>query len=61
VNTPVLCQVRTRITQHGGETLNAPQAWQSHFQKHRLRSQAIKQAPVAANPKAETVGGVSID
>ncbi|MEM8809376.1 MAG: ATP-binding protein [Cyanobacteria bacterium P01_G01_bin.38] len=61
VNTPVLCQVRTRITQHGGETLNAPQAWQSHFQKHRLRSQAIKQAPVAANPKAETVGGVSIE
>ena len=61
VNTPVLCQVRKRLTQHGGETMNAPEAWQQHFQKHRVRSQAINRAPVAAKAKAETFQGGSID
>ncbi len=61
VNTPVLCQVRKRITQHGGETLNAPEEWQGYFQKHRLRTQQIKAAPVSARPKATTFKGVSIE
>ncbi|MEO0539978.1 MAG: ATP-binding protein [Cyanobacteria bacterium P01_A01_bin.105] len=61
VNTPVLCQVRKRITQHGGETMNAPAAWQGYFQEHRVRSQAINRAPVSAQAKAETFQGVSID
>ena len=61
VNTPVLCQVRKRLTQHGGETMNAPEAWQQHFQKHRVRSQASNRAPVAAKAKAETFQGGSID
>lgn len=61
VNTPVLCQVRKRLTQHGGETLNAPEEWQGYFQKHRLRTQQIKDAPVAAKPKATTFKGVSIE
>ena len=61
VNTPVLCQVRKRITQHGGETLNAPEEWQGYFQKHRLRTKQIKDAPVAARPKATTFKGVSIE
>lgn len=61
VNTPVLCQVRTRLTQHGGETLDAPQAWQGYFQPHRQRSQEIQAAPPAAKPKSATFRGVSID
>lgn len=61
VNTPVLCQVRQRLTKHGGETLNAPEEWQEYFQKHRLRTQQIKDAPVAAKPKATTFKGVSIE
>jgi hypothetical protein len=61
VNTPVLCQVRSRLTQHGGETLNAPLAWQDYFQQHRVRSHQIRQAAVVAPPKAETFRGVSID
>ena len=61
VNTPVLCQVRKRLTQHGGETLNAPEEWQGYFQKHRLRTQQIKEAPVSAKPKATTFKGVSIE
>ncbi|WP_346293878.1 ATP-binding protein [Sphaerothrix gracilis] len=61
INTPVLCQVRQRLTTHGGETLNAPQAWQGHFQKHRQRSRQIEKAPVARRPVAETFEGISIE
>jgi DNA helicase HerA-like ATPase len=31
VNTPVMLKVRTRITTHGGEDMNAPEAWQKWF------------------------------
>jgi DNA helicase HerA-like ATPase len=31
VNTPVLCQVRPRLTRHGGETIDAPDEWQKYF------------------------------
>jgi DNA helicase HerA-like ATPase len=61
VNTPVLCQVRTRLTQHGGETMNAPDEWQGYFARHRLRSHQINRAPVAAKPKSATFRGVSIE
>ncbi|MEM9003371.1 MAG: DUF87 domain-containing protein [Cyanobacteria bacterium P01_F01_bin.86] len=61
VNTPVLCQVRKRLTQHGGETIDAPQDWQQYFQQHHERNRKIKQATVARPRKAETVGGISIE
>ncbi|MGB3668985.1 MAG: DUF87 domain-containing protein [Phormidesmis sp.] len=61
VNTPVLCQVRTRLTKHGGETLNAPTEWQKHFDQGRVRSQKIDRAPVAAKAKTRTLKGVSLE
>jgi len=61
VNTPVLCKVRQRLTKHGGETLNAPEMWQKHFQEHHARDRQIQQAPVAARPRSQTVRGVSIE
>mgnify|MGYP001792116250 FL=1 len=61
VNTPVLCQVRQRLTQHGGETMNAPQDWQAYFQQHHQRDRTIAQATVARPRPAETVGGISIE
>lgn len=62
VNTPVLCQVRQRLTQHGGETMNAPAEWMNHFQAHRQRARKIARAPVAApGQAAETIGGISIE
>ncbi len=61
VNTPVLCQVRQRLTAHGGETLDAPSLWQAHFQSHRLRERAATTAPLAGRRQAATVRGVSID
>ncbi|MBW4517419.1 MAG: ATP-binding protein [Timaviella obliquedivisa GSE-PSE-MK23-08B] len=61
VNTPVLCQVRKRLTVHGGETLNAPEMWQNYFQAHQVQSRLIEQAPIASREKPKMVRGVSID
>lgn len=61
VNTPVLCQVRQRLTQHGGETLNAPEDWQGYFQQHHQRRRQMQQAPMATPRKAQTIGGISIE
>ena len=61
VNTPVLCKVRQRLTKHGGETLNAPEEWQKHFQTHRVQERTIEQAPIAIPKRAQTVRGRSID
>ncbi len=56
VNSPVLCKVRTRLTQHGGETLNAPAMWQQHFQGHQVQARKIEAAPVAMTKKVVRAG-----
>jgi hypothetical protein len=62
VNTPVLCQVRKRLTQHGGETMNAPEEWMGYFQNHRKQSRKMEKAPVASpGRKSEKFRGVSIE
>jgi uncharacterized protein len=61
VNTPVLCKVRSRQTAHGGQTLDAPEMWQTYFQAHQIQSRTIEKASVANRPPAKTVRGVSID
>jgi DNA helicase HerA-like ATPase len=61
VNTPVLCKVRQRLTKHGGETLDAPAMWQSHFQVHHVQERTIEKAPVTVPSRAKTVRGRSID
>jgi hypothetical protein len=35
VNTPVLCRVRRRITEHGAEDVDAPARWREWFEKDR--------------------------
>lgn len=62
VNTPVLCQVRKRLTKHGGETMNAPEEWMGYFQNHRKQARKMETAPVAApGKKSEKFRGVSIE
>jgi DNA helicase HerA-like ATPase len=61
VNTPVLCQVRQRLTTHGGNTLDAPALWQDHFQPHRQQARQIAEAPIAPRDLSVTVGKRSID
>lgn len=61
VNTPVLCQVRKRLTTHGGETLDAPELWQGYFEAHQQEDRKLKTAPLAGRKRPKTFGGVSID
>lgn len=61
INTPVLCQVRSRLTKHGGETIDAPSEWQSYFSdkkvKERERENAVMVKPTL---KGEKYGGIDI-
>ncbi|MGQ9837327.1 MAG: helicase HerA domain-containing protein [Cyanobacteriota bacterium] len=61
VNTPVLCKVRQRYTQHGGETLDILSLWQNHFQAHRKQERLAQSAPLKPRPQAQRVEGLSID
>jgi DNA helicase HerA-like ATPase len=49
VNTPVMCRIRPRITQHGGETFDAPTEWANWHsagaQEHRTQQQAVLARP----------------
>jgi uncharacterized protein len=45
-----------------GETLNAPEMWQQHFQAHRQQTRKIDDAPLAMPEKVgRSVRGRSID
>lgn len=61
INTPVLCKVRQRLTQHGGETLNAPEMWMNYFQPHQSQARTIELAPVVSRQRPKTSRGKSID
>ena len=52
VNTPVLCQVRKRITSHGGETIDAPSEWQRYFTP-KERSWREREESVLVRPSAK--------
>lgn len=54
VNTPVLCKVRRRLTTHGGETLNAPELWQKHFQPHHVEEREVQSAPVVPRQRPQS-------
>lgn len=61
INTPVLCQVRSRVTKHGGETIDAPSEWAKYFsetrQRERERENAVMIKPTV---KGEQYGGIDI-
>lgn len=61
VNTPILCQVRRRMTKHGGDTLNAPAMWQGYFQTHQLEVREAQAAPLVSRVRSQTVNGRSIE
>jgi uncharacterized protein len=51
VNTPVICRVRTRFTQHGGESKDAPDMWQKYFSSEAQESRRRQEAPLNGNTK----------
>lgn len=61
VNTPVLCKVRQRLTQHGGESLDVLGLWQNHFQAHHRNGRRAKAAPLRPAKQPQLVEGMSID
>ncbi len=50
VNTPVLCRVRTRITEHGAEDVDAPARWREWFERDTEGQNGRDQA-LPAEPK----------
>ncbi|NLG49956.1 MAG: ATP-binding protein [Chloroflexi bacterium] len=51
VNTPVMVQVRQRITRHGAEDPNAPEAWQQYFSEANERARARDNAIPGEPPR----------
>jgi len=49
VNTPVICRVRQRYTQHGGESKDAPDIWQKYFSSDNQESRRRSEAPLSNN------------
>ena len=49
VNTPVICRVRTRFTQHGGESKDAPDMWRQYFSRDKHESRRRTEAPLNGN------------
>ena len=47
VNTPVICRVRSRYTQHGGESKDAPDIWQKYFSSDNQESRHRSEAPLS--------------
>jgi hypothetical protein len=49
VNTPVICRVRTRYTQHGGESKDAPDLWRQYFSRENREDRRRTDAPLNGN------------
>lgn len=63
INTPVMCRIRPRITQHGGETFDAPTEWMnwhssgSQEKREQADSPYLKQE---TGKKPEKIGNIRI-
>lgn len=61
INTPVLLNVRPRITRHGGQDINAPQEWVRYYQSpDRDRERLDAQSPHETMFDDNRVDGVSM-
>jgi DNA helicase HerA-like ATPase len=63
INTPVMCRIRKRLTQHGGETFDAPTEWanwhSSGEQEKREQDNALYVTP-PSKEKDEKIGGMRL-
>ncbi len=63
VNTPVMCRIRKRLTEHGGETFDAPAEWLKWHSKGETEKRAIEDAVYmkeSSDKKKEKVGDIRI-
>jgi uncharacterized protein len=49
VNTPMICRVRQRYTQHGGESKDAPDMWRQYLSRDSQESRKRLEAPLNGN------------
>ena len=49
VNTPVICRVRQRYTQHGGESKDAPDMWHKYLSRDTQETRKRTEAPLNGN------------
>jgi uncharacterized protein len=62
INTPLMCQVRKRLTTHGGETIDAPAEWAKHF-SDESQSRRDEERAVLVKPQPKSggsYGGIEI-
>jgi len=63
VNTPIMCRIRTRLTAHGGETIDAPDEWakwHSAAESSKRTQDAAPYLKPADEKKPEKVGRIRI-
>ena len=59
VNTPVMLRVRTRVTSHGGQSIDAPDLWGKYFSEGRDRQAEMDNAlPAAREYNTEEDGDI---
>ncbi len=63
INTPVMCRIRKRLTEHGGETFDAPSEWMRWHSTDSLDKREQENAPYlkpTSEKKTEKIGNIRI-
>ncbi|MCD9188629.1 MAG: ATP-binding protein [Pyrinomonadaceae bacterium] len=63
INTPVMCRIRARLTQHGGETFDAPDEWLKWHSSGAQEKREMQDAPYLkqdTGKKPEKIGNIRI-
>jgi hypothetical protein len=63
INTPVMCRIRSRLTQHGGETFDAPTEWMNWHSTDSQDKREQENAPYlkpTSDKKPEKIGNIRI-
>lgn len=63
INTPVMCRIRKRLTTHGGETIDAPDAWMKWHSSGSIDKREQSESPYlkpTSDKKPEKIGNIRI-
>jgi uncharacterized protein len=63
INTPVMCRIRPRLTQHGGETFDAPSEWMRWHSEGEQSKREMTESPYLkpeTGKKPEKIGNIRI-
>ena len=63
INTPVMCRIRQRLTQHGGETFDAPTEWMRWHSSGEQSKREMETSPYlkqSSDKKPEKIGNIRI-